>query len=66
MKKRRMNGKTLREGSQTSNEQKVIETGGGRELANKSEGSRYDRISELGEAGLQMSCMGMEGGRTDG
>lgn len=46
----------------------MIETGrgGGGELANKSEGSRYDRISELGEAGLQMSCMGMEGGRTDG
>lgn len=39
---------------------------GGEELASKSVGSRYDRISELGETGLWMCCSGMEGRRVGG
>lgn len=49
------NRKREMEDNQTSNEQRVIETGregGIKEQGNKERGSSYDRISELGEIGL--------------
>lgn len=68
-----MYGKTLTgrgrrgECGQTSNEQRVTETGR-KEPANKGEGSRYDGISELekGKSGPWMSCSRGEVGGWDG